>query len=328
MKKTNILPNACDHARNANNTDLQFNNVTLKHINFADKSYCIRPEGDNNPPADFIESIARCGIIHPPIVQDLGEDGYIILAGRRRLQAALDMLKISRCNCLIVPPEKSPIDCLKIILEEGLLSLSWTLITKAKFLQKVVDIIGKKETASEILPRLGITGQMYHLEKILGLADLEEPLAMAIHQGQISEKTAYELCNLSFRDRLILLDLINGLKLSVGNQRQVINFCVELAKRSSSSIHAILTEPAILKIINSGDNLPQQTAKLMKILHDRIFPSLGNAKQEFINWQNSFNLPRWVEVSHSPNFETEQVAMRLNFANRDKMAVFCQKFID
>jgi ParB family chromosome partitioning protein len=213
-------------------------------------------------------------------------------------------------------------------LEEGLLApVAWSPLMKAKYLAKAVAVIGREEAVT-ILPRLGLTAQIFQLEKLLGLADLEEPLALAIHQGRIAEKTAYELSRLPFRDRLALLDLINGLKLSVGNQRQIIAICNDLARRASTSIHAVLTAPDIMALLKmEGQNIPQQTAKLMKILHNRRFPHLTAAEEEFTHWQKTLHLPAWAGISHTPAFENDQVSLRLNFSDRAKLADFCRQFL-
>ena len=309
--------------------NLQIKRITLQEINFADNSYNLRPNGEDALPKDFIKSIQICGVLHPPILQVQSGAGYIILAGRRRLLASRDILELNRCTCFIVPEDASSRHCLELVLEEGLLSNTWSPVIKAIYIKKIVAIIGEEETIARILPRLGITPQKYHLEKNLALAEIEEPLALAIHKGHIAQKTAYKLSRLALRDRLALFDLISGLKLSVGNQRQVIDICEDLAKRASSSIHAVLSDATILEVLNQpGQNIPQQTAKLMKILQARRFPRLTAANQEFDDWQNSLKLPGWVEVSHAPSFETEKVSLQLNFSNKETLANFCQEKIN
>ncbi len=308
--------------------NLQIKRITLREINFADNSYNLRPNGEDGLPKDFIKSIQICGVLHPPILQEQSA-GYIILAGRKRLLASRDILELNRCNCFIVPKDASSKNCLELVLEDGLLSNTWSPVIKAIYIKKIVAIIGEEETIVRILPRLGITPQKYHLERNLALAEIEEPLALAIHKGHIAEKTAYELSRLVFRDRLTLFDLISSLKLSVGNQRQVIDICEDLAKRASSSIHAVLTEATVLEVLNQpGQNIPQQTAKLMKTLQARRFPRLTAANQEFNDWQNSLKLPGWAEVSHAPSFETEKVSLRLNFTDKERLADFCQEKIN
>lgn len=306
----------------------QVSRVPLKQIDFDDISYELRPPGDNELAADFIESIKQCGILHPPILREQKDSAYVIMAGRRRLQVARDILHLHSCSCLVVHAATSSLACLELVLEEGRLSPAWSPVIKARYLAKVVAVMSREEAVVSILPRLGITPQMYHLEKLLGLAKLEEPLALAIHQGRVAERTAYELGRLSLRDRLALFDLLNSLKLSVGNQRQLVAACNDLAKRASSSIYAVLSEPAIMSILKKTEqNIPQQTAKLMKILDARRYPHLTAANREFVCWQKGLHLPAWARLSHAPAFENDQVSLRLSFANRRKLADFWQQFI-
>jgi len=308
---------------------LAMSRIALSHIDFDDRTYSLRPEGDDELPANFLGSLTRCGLLHPPLVQDRGNDRFLIVSGRRRLRAVRDVLREASCICLIMPGDSTNLEALRMALEEGLLGPPWSPVMKANYLKKIVTLVGQEETVRSFLPRLDITPQQYHLDKLLSLAELEAPLPMAIQQGRIAEKTAYELGRLSFRDRLALFDLIISLKLSVGNQRQIIAICNELAKRSSTTVHTILTAPDILEILNSKDcNPPQQTARLMKVLQARRSPRLTAANQEFADLQNRLNLPQWAEISHSPSFEKDQVSLHLNFANQKKLEKFCRRFLE
>jgi len=311
-----------------NKPNLQVRRIGLDQIDFDDRTYCLRPEDHDELPSDFLGSLQRCGIIHPPIIQALDNSRFLIVAGRRRLMAARDILGDTSCNCLIMRADSTTLDGFKMVLEEGLLGPPWSSIMKAKFLKQVVSLIGREKTSSTFLPLLGIAPQPYNFEKLLSLTELEPPLSLAIHQGQIAEKTAYDLSRLPFRDRLALFDLITTLKLSVGNQRQIVSICNELAKRAASSVHSILNTQSIIEILKSKDsNPPQQAARLMKVLQSLRSPRLNSANQDFTDLQKRLNLPKWAEISHSPAFERDQVSLHLNFADQEKLEEFCRRFM-
>ncbi len=307
-------------------TNLTINQIDLEQIDFKNKTYDLRPKGDE-PPNEFFENIKSNGILHPPIIHREKDGSYIIIAGRRRLDAVQN-LGLKRCYCLIMPKTADELRCMNMLLEDGLLGAPWSPIVKAKYLHRIVTLLGKEETVRQILPRLGVTPQSYQLDNLLALLKLEEPLALAVHNGQITEKAAYELSHLPFRDRLALFDVIINLQLSVGNQRKLIAICNELAHRASSSIHAILTTPEILDVISQQDgNTPQQTTKLMKTLHLRQFPRLSAAEQEFAHLQTNLGLPPWAQLSHASSFENDKVSLHLTFTNQEKLICFCKSFV-
>ena len=311
---------------------LTIKKVTFEQIDFNDKTYHLRPESDSDD-ADIsalTSSIELYGILHPPIILVREDKNHTIIAGRRRLLIYRRHTAAKVCHCLIVPAATAPLDCWQLFLEEGLQGQAWSLIVKARFLNKIMTTDGlREEDALMFMGRLGLPATPHHLRKILALTELEAPLVSAAQQGTISEKTALAMTTMSFRDRLAVFELINDLRLSVSNQRRLIQTCLELCRRESTSIHAILSSRKIMNILDEqSTSLAQQTAGLMEHLQKRQFPRLSAAEEEFETWQTRLQLPQWASVSHAPAFEKDKVYLNLEFNNRSRLTEFTQRFPD
>ncbi|MCX5876027.1 MAG: ParB N-terminal domain-containing protein [Deltaproteobacteria bacterium] len=294
--------------------------VNLHHINFQDFSNSLTPEEAREPSAALVESVARAGILHPPILRELGRASLEIVTGRRRLLAAQQTLHSISAICLVLPAETLPTETLAINLEDTLLRGDITVIEQAIFFQKILGHLDENEAARRFLPALGLEPHRHHLHNLLQLLGLEEHLLGAVHEGRLHDGVARELLGLNFTDRLSLYEVMEILSLSVSNQKKITACCRELAARHNTSVMALLCQPEVREILDPQEtNIPQKTAKLMQWLTNQRFPSLAAAEQEFRTFAATLKLPSTVTLSHSPSFEQDQVHLSIPFANREEL---------
>jgi hypothetical protein len=172
---------------------------------------------------------------------------------------------------------------------------------------------------------MGLPAQTFLIKQILPLAQLEEPIQLALLDGSLDQKAAMMLCDLSFRNRLALFDIITSLHLSVGYQKKCIAICKELEIRRGEPILSILSKPALQEIINSEANLPQKATNLMKYLADLASPRLAEATKEFKRFVNSVELPKNALLTPCQSFETEELTLTLTFKNREAFLKYWDK---
>jgi len=293
--------------------------VNLQHINFQDFSNSLTPEEAREPSTALMESVARAGILHPPILREQGRTMEIV-TGRRRLLAAQQTLHSISAICLVLPTETLPTETLAINLEDTMLRGDITVIEQAIFFQKILGHLDENEAARRFLPTLGLEPHRHHLHNLLQLLGLEEHLLAAVHEGRLHDGVARELLGLNFTDRLSLYEVMEILSLSVSNQKKITAICRELAARHNTSVMALLCQPDVREILDPQEtNIPQKTAKLMQWLTDQRFPSLAAAEQEFRTFAAALKLPSAVAISHSPSFEQDQVQLSIPFANREEL---------
>jgi len=294
--------------------------VNLHHINFQDFSNSLTPEEAREPSAELLASVARTGILHPPILREQGRTSMEIVAGRRRLLAAQQTQHSISTICLVLPADTLPAEALAINLEDTLLRGDITVIEQAIFFQKILDHLDENEAARQFLPALGLEPHRHHLHNLLQLLGLEEHLLGAVHEGRLHDGVARELLALNFTDRLSLYEVIEMLNLSVSNQKKITVTCRELAARHNTSVMGLLCQPQVREILDPQEtNIPQKTARLMQWLTDQRVPNLAAAEQEFRSFAATLKLPSAVALTHSPSFEQDQVQISIPFANREEL---------
>ena len=309
---------------------MHISRVSISHIDFSDDSFSLVPPFiPSRVPAALVESVRRCGILHPPVVREKSASSFTIVAGKKRLLAAIEVFGAASCDCHKLTEKTDEIDVLAICLEDALLSRPLTPVERAVFFHKALALIDEQELAARFLPLMGLSPSVYHIQRDLRLLDLEEPLVLALHQGTLDDKVAYELGKFSFSDRLALFEVINTLHLSVGNQKKLAITCRELAARNNTTISALLHSQATDDIISHGEaNSPQKTANLMKWLSCERFPRLSQAEKEFQHFIAGLALPDQARVEHSPSFEKDELIFTLSCANRQEFLAIWQKIRD
>ena len=289
--------------------------INLQHINFQDFSNSLTPEEAREPSTALLASIARTGILHPPILREQGRTRMEIVTGRRRLLAAQQTQHSISTICLVLPAE-----ALALNLEDTLLRGDITVVEQAIFFQKILDHLNEDEAARRFLPALGLEPHRHHLHNLLQLLGLEEHLLGAVHEGRLHDGVARELLALNFTDRLSLYEVMEMLSLSVSNQKKITTACRELAARHNTSIMGLLCQPQVREILNPREtNIPQKTARLMQWLTEQRFPRLAAAEQEFRSFAAALKLPSAVALTHSPSFEQDQVQLSIPFADRKEL---------
>ena len=299
---------------------LNAKNISLSQIDFEAFDYSLSPELDAAPPEALYESIARHGILHPPLVRELDSGLYTVVAGRKRLLVLRSLHTERTCICLVISRRVPEVDVFSLLLEESQLTRQLSTVEKAIFLQKITAIADERQIISKFLPLLGLAPHSSSLKQSLKLMDLEEPVLRSLHHGQISETVAHDLLSMAARDRMTLAAIIVALRLSFSNQKKLLNMCRELASRSNTSIGALLDDNEVHDILQHPDaNPPQKTKNLMLWLSRRHMPRSGQAKEEFSRFIAAMHLPRNVSVEHTPFFEDDSMTLSITFPNRESL---------
>ncbi len=298
---------------------LHLESISFSKIDWQDTTYTLSPLPEEPLTQDFIDSITRVNaLLHPPILQKRSQKPYLIIAGRRRLVAAREILKLHACHCLILPQDIGDENLFTILLTDATSKRDLTPIEQAIFLDKARTALDDIRAAHLFLPGFGLAPHSSQIQKIIRLLDLEKPIQEAIHRGLLDDSTARELLNLPFRDRMVLFELITDLSLSKSNQRKLTQSCRELASRSRSSITDLLATPEILEILDNSDaNIPQKTAKLMARIQNMRLPRYSKAEKDFHTFVASLGLPRGTQLTHSSFFEKDLLTLTTTFPDRE-----------
>ena len=295
--------------------------LQISSIDFTDSSYSISPEKDIVLEEAFKKSIAKHGILHPPIIRKKDSGSHAIVTGKKRLFAFRSLYPEALTSCfLVIPAEVPEIDVYSILLEDIRISRQLTPVEKALLLEKISSLVDIDYVVNEFLPRMDLPPDPFHIRQSLMLLTLEAPIILAIHRGEMHEGVARDITSLPGTDRMALLEIITSLHLSVSYQKKLVRNCRDIAGREKKSIAGILESPEALAIINHpGMNPPQKTKKLMTWLTRKHMPRSSQAETEFADFIAEMRLPDAVTIQHSPFFEDDAVTLSIPFSNRKSL---------
>lgn len=303
---------------------LRIHRVSLSHIDLTDNSYTLLPFDLEDNSDTLSKHFVNTGIMNPPVLKENSSGPYHIISGRNRITTAQSMA-LSSIDCYIVPSESPDLQVFTIVLNEANTHGQISPIEKAVFFQKILQIWPLETAAELFLPMLKLPQRPNTISKLLPLANLEQPIAEAIHKGLFDEKAACELAKLSFRDRMILFEAISKLHLSVSNQRKLISYCSDLSMRHNSSIQTILSSNEVQTIINHEDaNPPQKAANLMLYLQNSLSPRHAEAQKAFNTLKESLKLPKGVTLTHATAFEKDELTLSITFNDSESLSAFCK----
>jgi hypothetical protein len=292
-----------------------FKYIALNLIKIIPK-WNIHPFLDETPPPILKKSFEEVGILHPPLIQQTMNGDFNLICGRRRLHALNHYYKQSNIFCLILPPELPPRALLSYILTDQQLHAALSPMEAAFFLQYSLDELPRREAIHFFLPRLGYKPQPEVLDQLLSLHTLDQKIQRQIHQGLILEKIAIELLDLPEMDRITLSVLFELLQPGTGKQKRLLTLTRDLSNRTQQSISSLFQGQEFKQIIEHNEmNPPQKIHVLLELLQKKTYSRSSDAERCFKDKIRKLNLPDYVTVTHSLNFETDEVFLTEGFPN-------------
>lgn len=305
-------------------TQAQIQQVLVAQIDHDDLRFRLSPlppatTAEDNP--ELAAAIARVGLLQPPILLPGGNHGMVVVSGHSRLRLVAAILGLTALPCLVLPSECDEATALGVALEALCARRRPSPMEAAFFCRRMLSHLDAATIATCYLPLLGLAPTPFLVSQTARLAELEEPFAVAIHQGRLHEAVGRELLALPLAERLALFELIDLLQLSVGNQKKLVATCRELAGRDRLSLRSILGGAEIREILDHpAMNVPQKAAALMRLLTTRRFPRLTAAQTEFDHFRQGLRLPPNVQLEPATSFEDESVRLLITLPDRQTLA--------
>ncbi|MCI5148484.1 MAG: hypothetical protein D3916_03650 [Candidatus Electrothrix sp. MAN1_4] len=296
-----------------------------------DKSYSLNPF-PQNPQQKLVQSISELGILQPPLLLEQQSDIYIILSGRKRIEAYLQICtnrleshqkkSNDHITALIITAglekkKSSPLHLFSALLHHQLLGGSLSLIEQAVFFQKAGQVLEEQDILS-FLPLLGLKPKPHIPGELISLLDLEFSVQQGIHEGVISQRAGKKLARFSLADQKKLTEIIFEYQLGGSKQQKLLERSFQLTKRKHISVETLL-DSWWEQVKEKNLNGPQRAASLLRWLDQQYQPRLTEAEDEFKKFSSQLQLPADVRVDHSPSFEEEQVTLSINFNSKEEL---------
>jgi hypothetical protein len=227
-----------------------------------------------------------------------------------------------------------PIECLLLNLHDNLAVRNLNDVEKGMVLARLIPWIKPLEILEHYMPLLGLPSNKASLSSYLRIEEeMEVQSKESIAQGQLSFRNAIMLLDIDLISRSSIIDLISNMKLTVNQQRQLIEYTTDLSHIEGISIPDILDDQSV-KRINSDTrmNNPQKGRALIRCLRMRRYPSVSKAEREFKIMVSKLNLGKMVRIDHSPSFESPyyrlEVLFKDGYSLREKLDNFMREDID
>jgi hypothetical protein len=275
----------------------------------------LHPFLDDFIPENLEQSVAKVGILHPPVVIETGLDTYDIVCGRKRIRCGC---KLGQADflCHVLPSASEKLTILNFLVEDQLSLGPLSLPELANSLKLFLYHGGEEKEfalfARQPQPRM----RRVHLLSIL---DLDNPAQRSIHFGTVAEKIIPSLLKCTSEDQSRLIALVEQLQLGEGKQRRLVTLCCDIALREKIFISSLLDRQEIQSIIEHQEmNAPQKAGRLLRLLQKLCFPQSMKAKEAFQNELRTFDLPGHCEITPSPFFEKDEITLSVRFQNLEE----------
>lgn len=297
------------------NTPAQYRQVKIEDIDLSDTRYALNPFPPARPDTQLSKSIGTVGILHPPLLLELDTNNYIVLSGRKRIQAAAkevgSPITANVINCRYVD---QPQVILSTLLQHKLIGSPLGIIEQATFFQKAMACLPTEEII-RFLPIMGYKEKSHIPRELISLLDLNPTAQLGLHRGILSQRAGKKLLLFPSEDQRVLAELINELQLGGSKQQKLIDLVLELTKRSQISTDELLKSWQEREK-DKQHNGPQKAASLLSWLQRKCSPRSVAEEDNFKKFSRQLELPAGVRISHTLSFEDERVTLSVEFSSK------------
>ena len=297
------------------NTPTQYRQVKIKDIDLSDTRYALNPFPPAQPDTQLSKSIDFFGILHPPLLLKLDTNNYIVLSGRKRIQAVVDK-DGSLITAIVISSGyiDQPLVILSTLLQHKLIGSPLGIIEQAIFFKKAMACLPTEEII-RFLPIMGYKEKSHIPRDLISLLDLNPTAQLELHKGVLSLRAGKKLLLFPSEDQQVLAELIHELRLGGSKQQKLIDLVLELTKRLQICADELLNrwqEKEKGKQLNG----PQKAASLLNWLQRKCSPRSVAEEDNFRKFSRQLELPAGVRISHTPSFEDERVTLSVEFSSR------------
>ncbi len=289
----------------------QYQTIPLASINIQNDAFRITTCEDVG---DLLVSIPHAGLITPPLLLKQ-TSGYTIVSGFRRV-AACRKLGWNEIIACILPPELSPLDCLRLAIADNALQRPLNLIETSRAFQKLSSFLGSLKQLAETASTCGLPTNHSIINKTKSLCLLPLPIQSSILKDTISLTMGNELALLEPDTAVVFARLFEQLKLSLNKQKEMVTLTSEIARREDISIRQVLAHETFQDIIND-ENLDrgQKGRQIRSCLRQWRFPRIVKAEQNYAIHLKKLKLGHDIKLIPPKEFEGTTYTLNLNFTS-------------
>ncbi len=290
---------------------------TLSEIDFLDRSF---PFSYGSLPENLFASLRQVGILTPPLLM-AGTRGYIIVCGRRRLEAAVKVFgKGHEISAYLVAAGEQKEQLFTLAFWDNLAHRSFNLVEKADILVCLEALFDHEAVRSEFLPALEVPVKTRFIERYRAINALPESGRFLLAQGKMDGETVDLLKSWQSEEVEQLIELLGGMSLNRNKLKEIVKLFDDLAgrdRKTPAEIFTLIREeyPACL----------ESAVALRRRLDSWMFPFLSEAENRFQELCRSLQLAENMRLIHPPSFEGNDYTLQINFRNFNQWQAACDQ---
>lgn len=295
--------------------DYNVRSVPLSQIDTTDQTFRITT---NTNYSQLVPSIQRMGLLQPPRLVPKGER-YRIVCGFRRI-AACQSISIPSISAMIDPDQLPKIHHARMAIADNAFQRPLNVVEQSRAIALIRRFTQDSENWQTIAETVGLPSSQAALERLLPVADMPESLQMAIANGSIALPVAISISQLQEDDGRVLSDLFKRINTGLNNQRELLEFLVELSIIKDLSISRLLEQEDINKILSDSDSpLPQRVQRLRQVLKKMRYPELSKAEDGFYQAVKALKVNSTIHLQPPPFFEGKTFRLSLSIHSRQHL---------
>lgn len=263
-------------------------------------------------------SLARVGQVSPLVLQPYKGCLRLICGHRRRL--ALRDLDRREYSAIILPEKIDSRQALVLALEDNLGHRTFNDAEKALALSLLARYFPPQELIEQYMPRLGLPRRSETLDLFLKLVKLGPECLSALARGDLDPVTGEFLADMTLKDRLAVVSLLERLRPGRNKRRQIVTWLTEIGRREGLTLGGIIRDQRMEEILASDSlSRPKKEKQVRARLRTRRYPHLSRLEKDQKKLINSINLPSFIRLEPPPNFEGLDFSIQITFAGLEEL---------
>lgn len=262
------------------------------------------------------DSIRHIGLVNSPVVMESSRgDVPDIISGYRRI-TALRAVGIDPIPCRILRKnEVSPLKAFFLNLYDNLATRNFNPVEKGMALGRLNRLLPQEDTLLNYMDLFGLPKNPATLDTyMLFESDLDDATKRMVAQGLVSVQTAGMLLTISPPERDAISGLLKNLNFNMNQQRQLIEYLIDISIKSKKGIHELIQRKTFQEILtNDALNAPQKNKAFLEALRAERYPSLVRAEKAYRTKVSRLQLPKDVRIQAPPYFESSRYRMEISF---------------
>jgi hypothetical protein len=267
------------------------------------------------------ESLTAVGLLSFPRVQSLESGWWRVVTGWQRLKAAA-LLGWRKVPAIVLDPQTPEAHLLLLYLHDNAFTRTFNPLEQSLLASRLQEHWDRNTLVAKGLPLLGLPPSPAHLDRLLAVAQLDDPWQELVVGERLALSAAARLAAWDPADRLAALPFLANLPLTQSKQEEFLANVEILARREGLSGAAILGKEDLQQGLNDPACNPQERAEVVRRrLNDRVSPRFQEAKRKFAAGLDRLGLkhhPR-LRLKEPPAFEGPDFELSLKFRDHQEL---------